>query len=261
MQRTKETIRPNFLVIGAAKSGTTSLHHYLGEHPDIFISHIKEPNFFGYERQGNIFQLEEIVFPVTELSGYLALFEGATQQARIGEVSPYYLTSPVAPDRIQEFDHDMRLIAILREPIDRAISGYAMRFKRGLEVKSIDKALVVESHYVEVGMYHRWLTRYYERFPAKNLLILRFDDLIADPKTLLQHIHIFLEVDPNVTTDIERRYNVGVYPRNLLLHQLLTNKLILQMRPLVPRQLRNLRRRTLKNNVRVDTPRPNAMTL
>ena len=108
---------PNFLIIGAPKAGTTSLYSYFREHPAIFMPELKEPRFFGYEGQG-----DRIRFPVRTLEEYTALFDGVTTETAIGEATPHYLVYPVAAQRIRDLIPGVRLIASLRDPVDRAYS-------------------------------------------------------------------------------------------------------------------------------------------
>lgn len=120
---------PNFLIIGAAKAGTTSLYHYLAQHPQIYMSPIKEPNFFALEERcvdfrgpGDHLYIKQ--FSVTELERYRSLFQGVTHEQAVGEASPLYLYSPVAPARSHRYVPEMKLIAILRHPVDRAYSAF-----------------------------------------------------------------------------------------------------------------------------------------
>src|SRR3989344_7184694 len=103
---------PNFLIIGATKAGTTSLHHYLGQHPDIFVAPTKETNFFAQE-SALCFTGRTVSLP----EEYAAQFAAATTQKAIGESSPAYLAVPLAPERIARMLPHAKLIVILRNPI------------------------------------------------------------------------------------------------------------------------------------------------
>lgn len=117
---------PNFLVIGAVKAGTTSLYHYLQEHPQVYMSSVKEPRFFVLEGK----QSDEQNAPgflrtrITTIEAYRALFDGVTTEVAIGEATPDYIHDPEAAPRIQQHLPDVRLIAMLRNPVDRAFSHY-----------------------------------------------------------------------------------------------------------------------------------------
>ena len=114
---------PNFIVIGAARSGTTALYQYLRRHPDIFMSNIKEPNFFAFENCSLDFEgpgAEFVNNSVASWDDYCALFANAPPGATIGEASPLYLWAPQAPACIKRRLPQVRLIAILRNPIEQA---------------------------------------------------------------------------------------------------------------------------------------------
>lgn len=110
---------PTFLVIGAAKAGTTSLYHYLTQHPSIYLSKIKEPEYFAYWR-GDAPSHKEVI---TDWSKYKALFAGANEQ-QIGEVSPAYLYFPYTSQDIKARLGPIKIIAMFRHPIERAYSHY-----------------------------------------------------------------------------------------------------------------------------------------
>src|SRR4051794_34967159 len=126
---------PNFLIIGAAKAGTTSLYHYLRQHPDVYMSTIKEPNYFCFEEQ-----LPEYA-PVRTLAEYESLFDGASSQPAVGEASTQYLNSAAAPRRIANILPNVRLIVSLRNPADRAYSSYLGRVWGGRERAGVSEAL------------------------------------------------------------------------------------------------------------------------
>ena len=117
---------PNFIVIGAAKSGTSSLHHYLRAHPEVFTPKLKEINFFAYDGK----HLDVHYWAKTQ-DEYQRFFDDVGAAIAIGEVAPLYLCSPVAPDNIRRVLPDARLVAILRNPVDRAYSAYLMSRRTG----------------------------------------------------------------------------------------------------------------------------------
>ncbi len=116
---------PNFLIIGATKSGTTSLYRYIGQHPDVYMSLIKELRFFVVNGSGaQLYRgpTDDSRYPVTCLGDYLSYFEGAAAETAIGEATPEYLVVPEDPKRIRQRIPHARLIAILRDPTERAYS-------------------------------------------------------------------------------------------------------------------------------------------
>ena len=138
---------PNFLVIGAAKSGTTSFFTYLGQHPDIFISPVKDPNFFAFSGESpldyHISDIPWVLGSVRKIENYKALFSRATFHSAIGEASGTYLFHPRAAERIYRFIPDAKLIAILRNPVDRAYSAWLMHQRRGKEKRPFQEILAM----------------------------------------------------------------------------------------------------------------------
>jgi hypothetical protein len=241
-QRDSQPRLPTFLVIGAAKSGSTSLHDYLGQHPDIFMSRSKEPNFFSFAGATPVFR-----FPpecegqggavrarlrtatlgnrIASMEQYRRLFAGATNQRALGESSVNYLYSDEAPYLIKKHLPEVRLIAILRNPVDRAYSRFLHSRRDGLEpFIDFTEALAVEEqriaegyapawHYRCRGYYHEQLQRYYRLFDQRQIHIILYDDFCGDQLTQIQALFGFLEVDPLFIPDMSQRLNVSGKPR------------------------------------------------
>lgn len=218
---------PNFLVIGAYKCGTTSLHHYLGQHPDIFMAARKEPNFFAFDTRQNTditvgVQHPALAGAVTDLSEYEALFAGHGGRARVGEVSPEYLVNEWACARIAARIPDAKLIVVLRNPVDRAYSDYLMYVRDGLEHETFERALELQDersergeltgYYLSTGHYADQIGRYDETFGPEQLHIALFDDLFGDRNDTLASIFEFLGVDPDVELTPERALNRSGVP-------------------------------------------------
>jgi len=122
---------PNFIVGGALKAGTTSLNYYLKQHPDVYMSPFKEPRYFAYDPAGPTNGDSGLHFPVTTLEQYAELFAGATNEKAVGEVSPHYIISPIAPRRIHDTLPGVKLIFSLRHPVKRAYSVYWQAVRLG----------------------------------------------------------------------------------------------------------------------------------
>jgi len=241
-QREPRLRLPTFLVIGAAKSGSTSLHDYLGQHPDIFMSRTKEPNFFSFagatpefrypfecQGQGGAMRSRlrnaTLGNRISSLDQYQRLFAGVTGQRAIGESSVNYLYSNDAPLLIRKHLPDVRLVAILRNPADRAYSRFLHARRDGLEpLADFAEALAAEDgriaegyapvwHYRQRGYYHKQLTRYFELFERKRIHVMLYDDFCLDPRKQIQGLFTFLEVDPAFVPDMSRRLNVSGKPR------------------------------------------------
>jgi hypothetical protein len=207
---------PNFIVIGAFKSGTTSFYHYLNEHPDVYMSPVKETNFFAHEdtiQAMTIWEtpIENRAFPVRVRREYNALFDGVAGEKAIGEVSPIYMISAVAPERILEEIPLVRLIAILRNPSDRAYSAYLMHARAGRENRPLEQVFAepLRERVVHSGFYFQQLNRYFDLFPSDHIKIILYDDFIADQLSVLQDTYRFIGVDETYIPALDVKYNVG----------------------------------------------------
>lgn len=221
---------PNFLVIGAAKAGTSSLAQYLGQHPEVFVNREwKELRVFAYDDHppaGNgPGDVESNRHTTTTLAAYAAYFADANGEKAIGEVSPVYLYSERAPASIQQYVPNAKLIAILRDPAERAYSHYLHLLRDQREsLWDFGAALAAEDcrvrdnwewswHYRRVGLYHDQLKRYFERFNRAQIRVYLYEDFLADPVGLLQDIFRFLAVDERFVPDTSVRHNTSSVPR------------------------------------------------
>jgi hypothetical protein len=248
---------PTFLVIGASRSGTTSLHHYLGQHPDIHMSPVKSPNFFV---SGDPLPASE-TGPlramarqwIADRDAYEALFRDAAGRRAIGEVSPVYLQSIRAPARIHAACPDARLVAILRDPVERAWAHYLGRRRDGLERRADFRAVVdaelarplpdevAFGSYLGCSRYHHFLGGYFARFPRERIRVYLFEELRADAGALFADLFAFLGVETGVELDVERRHNPTGVVRNPLLRLLWTRSVRARtaLRPLLPARVRH----------------------
>jgi hypothetical protein len=208
---TKQASMPNLLILGAAKSGTSSLYRYLSQHPQVFMSRFKEPTFFVWEgREYDIRGpgVEEIgKGMVKDIDSYLRLFSDARHQRIRGEASTGYLHTPGVAERIRHHVPEAKLMAILRNPIDRAYSAFLHARRSGLEpISNFEEALDDEPHrvrtgwiglttYATVGMYAEQLERYLAIFPCQQIRVYLFEDLVRDPVGLAQDAFRYLGVD------------------------------------------------------------------
>ncbi len=214
---------PNFLIIGAQKSGTTSLCRHLASHPSVYIPAKKEPHFFSYEGREPVFRRhsKKTKNVINTLPEYRALFDGVSGESAVGEGSTSYLHEEQSAGRIHHYAPEARLIAILREPVDRAWSHFHHSVRSGREpVGGFARAIHEEERrlaegwgdpyaYKKKGFYAQQLRRYLEVFPREQLHVCLFDDLLNDPKSLLRKVFEFLGVDPDFEPDLSRKYNVG----------------------------------------------------
>ena len=211
---------PNFLILGAARCGTTSLHYYLAEHPDVCMSSIKEPNFFLFDDTGRpcIDDRRIVAKSVPDRARYEKLF--ATPAAAIGEASPLYLYNQETPGLIRAAIPDARLIAIAREPVERTWSHFvyvnddlgdgtvdAFRPAVERELGLGYEPYRTGTHFVRLSAYAAQLDRYRQVFPAEQLLVIGYDDLIRRTPETLAQICRFLGIDDTFAFDTSVQYN------------------------------------------------------
>jgi hypothetical protein len=218
---------PNFMMIGVAKAGTTSVSRYLVQHPQIFVCPIKATNYFGYEDARDWRWTDEgdppllRNFPVRTFDQYEAMFADASDEVAIGEVSPQYFRCPTAAQRIRECLPKVKLVASLRNPADRAFSGFLMRTRRGEPVESLYKELTPRSSHVKEGFYYRRLKRYFDLFPRDQIKIYLFEEFKQNTAKVVVDLFAFLGVDPNVSLDTSVRHNPAAVPKFRMLNRLL----------------------------------------
>jgi sulfotransferase family protein len=253
---------PNFIVIGAAKAGTTALYWYLAEHPDVFMSRVKETNYFafGQDAAGKLLYGDPEVhrFPVKSWSEYQHLFAEAGDAVAIGEASPIYLECPQTAARIRELLPTTRIICSLRHPVDRAYSDYMMSLRdggRGFDPARDLTATSVwarpDSRWMRIGRYHEQLSRYFDVFPRDRIHVFLFDDLKPSPLRVVQDLYRFLGIDPTFVPDFDTPHALGGVPASRLLESFLTSHAIRSaVRPWVPvgaaNWVRRFRARTLR---------------
>ena len=209
---------PTFLVIGAAKAGTTSLYHYLRQHPQVFMSATKEARYYWSEWRD---APEQPPPAITTFAAYRRLFDGAGEGQAIGEASPQYLTSPTAPGRIAADLPGVRLIVSLRDPVERAYSSYLGRRCGGSEGRAPADALSPGSYYVRTSLYAEALRRYLALFPRPHLKVLLFEDLCGDAAAVMRDLFAFLDIDPDYPPRLDVRHNPAHAPRSVWANRLL----------------------------------------
>lgn len=177
---------PEFIIIGAQKSGTTTLHKYLCLHPDIYMCPIKEPHFFSYSKVRS-----------RGISWYKQLFRGAKSNQICGEASSTYSQWPNYGDvvsRIAQVVPEAKLIYIMRNPVDRAYSAYSHQMRAGVTM-TFEEALEHKSEYVDLGHYMIQIKQYLKLFKPEAFKFLLLDDLQNNPNKVLQEIQDFLGVN------------------------------------------------------------------
>ena len=216
-------VLPNFLIIGAQKAGTTSLYYYLNQHPEIYMSPVKEPRFFYPE-----FYTKDKLRPCQRevplsLEEYRSLFAGVSTETAIGEASTDYLHSPTAPEQISKTLPDVKLIAILRNPVERAFSAFCYQARDGYENLNFAEAIADTQSglrdYVRLGFYYSQIKRYFDIFDREQLKVYFTNDLYRDPNSMLVDICNFLDVSSEFEPSLEKK-NVSGIPKSRLLHDI-----------------------------------------
>lgn len=221
--------RPNFIILGAAKAGTTALYHYLKQHPQIYVTPLKETNYFAlagekldFRGPGDADYVNSL--SITDEAAYRAQFDGVTDEIAVGEASPLYLYHPHAAARIREAVPDARLVAILRNPIDRAYSAFLHLVRDGREPeRDFARVLQLEPeriaanwehiwHLAAMGRYEEQLRRYYDLFPREQIKVYLYRDLRTDQTGVLRDLFAFLGADPDFRPDCTQRYNEATLP-------------------------------------------------
>jgi hypothetical protein len=259
---------PNFIIIGAAKAGTTALYWYLAEHPAVFMSPVKETNYFAYgvDGQGRLLYGDPEVhhFPVKSLAEYQALFAEAGGAVRVGEASPIYLECPQAAGRIHELLPAARLVCCLRHPVERAYADYLMYLSQRGRPFDPARDLTADSpwarpgsRWMEVSRYSVQLARYLELFPREQIHVFLFDDLKRSTIDAVQGIYRFLRIDPEFVPDLETSHNVGGLPASRLLESVLTSRnLRLMVESWIPKRAVDWARGIRARNMRKAPPLP-----
>lgn len=265
---------PNFVIIGAGKSGTTALYRYLEQHPQVYMSPVKETNFFALEGGKADFRdpsaPERInSWSVTDLQDYEALFDRASDELALGEASPLYLYDGRAPGAIRRHVPDARLIAVLRDPAERAHSAFTHLVRDGLEPHAdFGRALAEEDrrvadhwswiwHYKRMGFYHEQLKRYFDIFDEEQITVYLYEDLRSDPMGVVADIFGRLGVDPRFRPDTSVRFNRSGIPKSKALHSFLmrSSPLKAPFKRLVPTKLRKRLVADLRNRNLREPPR------
>jgi Sulfotransferase domain len=212
---------PDFLIAGVPKAGTTALHAALLAHPGLYLSKVKEPKFFLSDGRpprwgGGPGDAQTYQEHVWRRPDYEALFEPAPPGALRGEATPFYLYDPAAHERIRRLIPDVKLILLLRDPVDRAHSNWTHLWNAGLEPEADFLAACRAEpqrraagwadfwHYVSLGLYGRQVQHLYQVSAREQVLLLRYRDLKDAPAATLDRVCDFLGVRTGVLTAIPK---------------------------------------------------------
>jgi hypothetical protein len=220
---------PNFLVIGAPKCGTTSLHHYLSQHPEVYVPKRKELHYFSYAYMqrfaagpGDAHLLAPLC---ATRQAYEKHYERAGAQPAVGDVSPSYLYYAEVSERIQAELGRPKIVVVLRDPIGKAFSQYMHLVRDNRETLPFYEALMAEEQrmrdgwaalwrYAESSLYADKLERYLTIFGADHVKILLFEELTRAPHLVMRDLFTFLGVDNRFSPDTSTVHNKSGQPRS-----------------------------------------------
>jgi hypothetical protein len=239
-------VLPNFLIIGAMKAGTTSLHRYLQEHPQVFVSEKKELEYFTNDPS------------VRERRAWYELqFAASSSAIAIGEASTAYAKYPIVkgvPRRIAELIPHARLVYIIRHPIERMRSQYLHEFLLGEERRPIEQALLVDPKFCFFSSYSLQISQYLEYFPRSQLLVITAEDLRNDRRATLDRIGRFLDIpDRWETSAMQREFHTTAEKRVVppVIRRALSAPSYRLVSPYVPTAVKRFARRWMDRRVDV----------
>jgi hypothetical protein len=237
---------PNFFMVGVVKGGTTSLHQYLDQHPEVYMSPIKEVNYFSRldidERNFAKAYAHDVavdlkkylagdmqhtihIAHVTNENDYLKLFRNVKDEKAIGEASNSYILYENAPKLIHQSYPKAKILMMLRNPAERAFSQYVMNLRLGKtkssdfinEIETDDKQAIkgwgANHQYLFIGLYYEQVKRYLDIFPREQILICWYDEYKTNAEKVVQSIYNFLAVDENFKVDTSTKLNEAGVPK------------------------------------------------
>jgi len=246
-------LKPNLFLVGAAKAGTSSMYRLLQNHPDVFMSAVKEPNFFSrFDLRPNLYNaiyhrtldINSDLFlkhpgasihtlDIHTWDQYSQLFDNAGSESIIGEASASYLFCPSAAAQIARVFPEARILIVLRQPADRAWSHYLMNIKIGYsvrrnfldEIKSDmelpESGWGITSNYFALGLYADQVRRYCELFPSHQIHVILYDELLKRPNETIRALWRFLEILPRSISINDTYVNKAGLPRFERLNRLI----------------------------------------
>lgn len=190
---------PTFLIIGTMKGGTTSLYHYVRDHPQVFMPKYKAPEFFVEKSNWH-----------RGVDWYRRQFAGAGDAVAVGEASNTYTKYPRisgVPEKMAEHIPEARFVYVVRNPIERILSHYRTKVAEGAETAPLEEVIVNKPWYVDICRYALQIDQYLEYFDRGRLLVITSDDLRNERHATVRRVYEFLDVDPDfLPPDIDREF-------------------------------------------------------
>tara|TARA_B100000401_G_scaffold438439_1_gene387114 strand:- start:99 stop:959 length:861 start_codon:yes stop_codon:yes gene_type:complete len=249
-------MKVDFFIVGAPKAGTTSLYHYLSEHPETDMSILKEPNYFS-EKSIKDNDLYYKSYSIKKLSRYHSLFKN--NNLIKGEASVSYLYYKDVAKSIKAYNSSARIIIMLRDPIERAFSHYLMDFRLGLINDTFENIILQKSNlsnsktyfqqYVKLGEYTNQIKRYFNEFPSEQILVVDYDDFKNKTSDVVKKVYKFLKIDINFSPELNNKHNARFIVNNRLL-KFLFSKIIIRkaMNLIFPKFIKSFIKNQFFNN-------------
>jgi hypothetical protein len=230
---------PTFIVIGAPKSGTTSLYFYLRQHPDIYLPKTKELHYFSFPELGIASSgpgdAEALSGLCQTIEQYKAQYQEVTNQSAIGDISPSYLYYSSSAKKIFDTLGMVKIIVLVRNPVDKAYSQYMHMVREGLETLSFSEAIAAESsrrdlgwgdmwRYAESSLYAEKLDEFITTFGKDNVKVIYFDDFTKNTSSILTDLLSYISVDPKYEITTEEKFNRTGTPKSILIADILRSQ-------------------------------------
>ena len=242
-------MKVDFFIVGAPKAGTTSLYHYLNEHPKISMSSVKEPNYFSYEE----LETQKLYYKsnkINSLDSYHNLFPTRDANLIYGEASVSYLFYKNVAEKIKTYNKNAKIIILLRNPIERAFSHYLMDVRLGLISESFESVVdgfettsknkLYYQQYIELGKYYNQISNYKRLFNDKNILIIDYEDFKNKTSLSVTTVFDFLQIDTSFIPNLDLTHNTFRKPKFTFIEILYSNHSIrFLINKLIPSKFKN----------------------
>ena len=225
-------MKVDFFIVGAPKAGTTSLYHYLNEHPKISMSSVKEPNYFSHEE----LETQKLYYKsnkINSLDSYHNLFPTRDANLIYGEASVSYLFYKNVAEKIKTYNKNAKIIILLRNPIERAFSHYLMDVRLGLISESFESVVdgfettsknkLYYQQYIELGKYYNQISNYKRLFNDKNILIIDYEDFKNKTSLSVTTVFDFLQIDTSFMPNLDLTHNTFRKPKFTFIEKLYSN--------------------------------------
>ena len=225
-------MKVDFFIVGAPKAGTTSLYHYLNEHPKISMSSVKEPNYFSHEE----LETQKLYYKsnkINSLDSYHNLFPTRDANLIYGEASVSYLFYKNVAEKIKTYNKNAKIIILLRNPIERAFSHYLMDVRLGLISESFESVVdgfettsknkLYYQQYIELGKYYNQISNYKRLFNDKNILIIDYEDFKNKTSLSVTTVFDFLQIDTSFMPNLDLNHNTFRKPKFTFIEKLYSN--------------------------------------